>query len=89
MYSVKEVSISEEVGSLDRVEETSYPTWIYVMISIMTFLWIAAGIVAFIVSLICFGKSGKRIDKVIGLLLAVLFGPFYWIYYMVVKKYCR
>jgi Mn2+/Fe2+ NRAMP family transporter len=55
----------------------------------MTFLWIAAGIVAFIVSLICFGKSGKRIDKVIGLLLAVLFGPFYWIYYMVVKKYCR
>lgn len=52
-------------------------------------LWILAGIAAFIWSLVCFGKSGTMVQKVIGLLLSMFLGPFYWIYFYVSKDYCR
>jgi hypothetical protein len=59
------------------------------LVYIALLLWVIAGIAAFVLSLFCFGKSGTPVDKVIGLVIAVLFGPFYWIYYGVSKKYCR
>ena len=52
-------------------------------------LWIIAGLVAFVWSLACFGKSGTTAQKVIGLVVSIFFGPFYWIYYGVSKDYCR
>lgn len=63
--------------------------WIFSMILLAVILWIVAGIAAFVMSLVCFGKSGTRSQHLIGFLLAVFFGPFYWIYYAVVKDYCR
>lgn len=60
-------------------------------IAIMTIVgvWILAGIAAFIASLVCFGYSGTTSEKVIGLILSILVGPFYWIYFGVNKNYCR
>lgn len=43
-------------------------------------LWVGVGFAAFIKSLICFGKKGKTGQKILGLILAVLFGPFYFLY---------
>lgn len=59
--------------------------------AILTFyvLWALAGLAAFIWSLICFGRSGSFLEKLGGLLLSILFGPFYWIYYAFNKDYCR
>jgi drug/metabolite transporter (DMT)-like permease len=51
--------------------------------------WLLAGALAFLWSIVCFGKSGTMPQHVVGLLLAILFGPFYWLYYFSVKKYCR
>lgn len=62
--------------------------WMTGLIVLLTFIWVVAGIAAFIMSIICFGRSGTAIQQLIGLLLAFLFGPFYWIYYGVVKDYC-
>lgn len=59
------------------------------LMAILFIVWMALGIAAFIVSLMCFGKSGSTAQQIFGFLLAVVFGPFYWIYFMVAKKYCR
>ncbi len=52
-------------------------------------LWVLAGLAAFVWSLVCFGKSGTTTQKVIGLLISLVLGPFYWIYFYVSKDYCR
>lgn len=57
-------------------------------LALFIFVWIIAGIVAFIKSLMCFGSKGTTAQKVIGFLLSVFVGPFYWIYYYA-TKYCK
>jgi len=52
-------------------------------------IWIVAGLSAFLMSIMCFGSSGSTSDKVVGLVIYIFFGPFYWLYYAVNKKYCR
>jgi hypothetical protein len=52
-------------------------------------LWVIIGFIAFITSIICFCRSGSLLDKIIGLLLALLFGPLYFIFYIFEDNYCR
>ena len=56
---------------------------------IFVFAWVVAGIVAFLWSIMCFGKSGTMSQQLVGLFLAIFFGPLYWLYLYSVKKYCR
>jgi len=60
-----------------------------IVLYIFLLLWGLLGLIAFIMSLICFGRSGTLIEKIIGLLLAIFFGPLYFIFYMFNKSYCR
>jgi hypothetical protein len=60
-------------------------TW---LIAAFVLAWIIAGIVAFFMSILCFAYSGSWIEKLGGFLIAILFGPFYWIYYAFMKTYC-
>ena len=53
------------------------------------FFWIILGIIGFLWSIICFGKSGDLGYKIVALLLAVFFGPLYWLFFYSVKNYCR
>ncbi len=57
-------------------------------IVIFVVIWAILGIIAFITSIVCFGYSGSMTEKVIGLLLALLFGPFYFLYFYFNKGYC-
>jgi hypothetical protein len=56
--------------------------------------WVVLSIAAFIHSITCFAKqSGGQsytTERVVGLLLALLFGPIYWIYYLLMAGtgYC-
>jgi hypothetical protein len=52
-------------------------------------LWSIAGIIAFIISIYCFTKSGSTGEKVLGLLIALIMGPFYFIYAALNEKYCK
>jgi hypothetical protein len=52
-------------------------------------LWMLAGLVSFVMSLACFGYSGTFAQHLLGLVIAVLFGPFYFIYYASSTTYCR
>ena len=51
--------------------------------------WVLFGITAFFFSLVCFGRSGSFAEKVFGFFLAIVFGPFYFVYYFADAAYCR
>jgi hypothetical protein len=56
---------------------------------IFIWVWIIIGISAFITSLFCFSRNGRLIDKIIGLVLAIFFGPFYFLFYAFNSDYCK
>lgn len=51
--------------------------------------WVLFGVAAFFFSLVCFGRSGSFGEKVFGFFLALVFGPFYFVYYFADAAYCR
>lgn len=60
-----------------------------ILAAIFIIFWSMAGLIAFGMSLVCFGYSGSIAEKMLGFLLAFLFGPFYWIYYLSSSTYCK
>lgn len=56
---------------------------------IFLLFWGLFGFIAFIMSIVCFGRSGSIEEKIIGLLLAIFLGPFYFLFYGFNKGYCR
>lgn len=60
-----------------------------IAIAVFCFVWMLSGITAFVSSLFCFTRSGTIREKVLGLLIAVLTGPFFWAYVLSMKGYCR
>ena len=57
--------------------------WIFI------FIWALMGLIAFIYSIYCFGRSGDTLEKIVGLLLAIFFGPLYFIFFYFNKGYCK
>ena len=56
---------------------------------IFAVVWMVLGVAAFVMSLVCLSKNGSKSgENVIGLLLALLLGPFYWFYYIWGGSYC-
>ena len=62
---------------------TIFFSWIFII------LWLVIGFIAFITSCVCFFRQGSTIDKIIGLILALFFGPFYFLFYGLNKDYCK
>jgi len=60
-----------------------------ILLLLFLMFWIFAGLGAFIMSLVCFGYSGTIIDKIVGFILAIFFGPFYWFFYGFNTFYCK
>jgi len=52
-------------------------------------LWVMFGIAGFIMSFICFGYTGNVGEKLLGVVLAVVLGPWYWLYYYSSSSYCK
>jgi len=57
---------------------------------IITFIWvwIIAGLLGFLASIICFGFNGSVSDKFLGVLIVLIVGPFYWLYFIYNSNYC-
>ena len=53
------------------------------------FLWVFLGLTAYVMCIVCYFQSGSLVEKTLGLIIAVLLGPLYWIYYALMKNYCR
>ena len=54
-------------------------------------VWTLFGLIAFVTSIVCFDASftGTASDKWLGFVLALVFGPLYFIYIAFQKSYCR
>jgi hypothetical protein len=52
-------------------------------------LWLLFGLIGFVMSLICFGYSGSTGEKILGIIIALLLGPWYFLYYFSSGSYCK
>jgi len=75
---------------IDIEEEETQPMttwtkfWIFFWI-----VWMLLGLMAFVTSCVCFFYEGKSEQKWLGLVISIILGPFYWIYFASVdEKYC-
>jgi len=64
-------------------------------ISVLTFIiitffwvWLITGLIGFLASLVCFGYNGSIADKFLGVLIVLVIGPFYWLYFIFNSNYC-
>jgi hypothetical protein len=56
---------------------------------IFVIVWFALGLLGFLTSLFCAAiRGGSVTDKTVGILTAMVMGPFYWIYFYFNKAYC-
>lgn len=83
--------IRETYGGESRAQAWLDNNGAIFMVALFAFIvfWVVVGVWAFVMSLICFGRSGSTAEKVIGLLLAWITGPFFWIYFVYNKGYCN
>ncbi len=78
----------EKIEPMESKKENKSIEKYIIYLGIFVIVWIILGIIAFITSIVCFGFSGNITEKVLGLVLALLFGPFYFLYFYLNKKYC-
>lgn len=76
------------ITSQGEQKEIRMVTSVFWVIIAFVLVWVILGFSAFIMSLVCFGYSGTLAHHVIGLLLSIFVGPFYWIYFISMKSYC-
>ena len=55
---------------------------------ILLIIWVFAGILGFLASLICLFYNSTLGDKIAGLILGLFAGPFYWLFYIYNMNYC-
>lgn len=75
----------QEESMLTRFMNSSYAF----LAMAFAFAWALAGVLAFIFSITCVGFQGSFSQKALGLIIAMMFGPFYWIFYYFVPGYCK
>ncbi len=83
-------NMNTQVATQDKKVEESNKGFIKSLGGIIIFvvIWVILGLIAFITSIICFGFSGSTTEKILGLIISLLFGPFYFIYFYLNKNYC-
>lgn len=57
-------------------------------IFLFSIIWVLIGMIGFLMSLVCCFYNGTTTDKFVGILLAWVLGPFYWLYYIYNSSYC-
>ena len=60
-----------------------------VLIFTFAILWFTFGLIGFILSLVCFGYSGSTGEKIMGIVIALALGPWYFLYYFSSGSYCK
>lgn len=56
---------------------------------LFTFAWVMIGLIAFLWSIYCFGKSGTIFQKFVGIVMAMFMGPLFFFYYRYSPTYCK
>ena len=56
--------------------------------ALVVLVWVLFGIAGFVMSLWCIGFTGNFGEKFIGIVIAIILGPWYWLYFYSVPSYC-
>lgn len=72
----------------NTTNNNNYDNLLYILLLIFTFIWFITGIAAWITSILCFVDKKNKIQNVVGFFIALFLGPFYWLYYIYMDKYC-
>ena len=59
--------------------------------AVFALVWAGSGAAALIASFVCLGMEGHMSAKIAGIFLALILGPFYWVFFAVLKvkgQYC-
>jgi len=80
----------EYIRERDEREAKKVSTFggLIVFVVLIMWLWVIAGLLGFLTSLVCFGFNGSISDKFLGLIIVLLIGPFYWLYFIYNSNYC-
>jgi uncharacterized membrane protein len=69
------------------IQEKPTPTSTIALI--VLFIWNILGLLAYITSITCVPYGGTFTQNLIGILISIILGPFYWIYYVMTdSNYC-
>jgi hypothetical protein len=52
-------------------------------------VWVMLGLIAFLWSIYCFGKTGTIFQKFIGIIMSMFMGPLFFFYYRYSPTYCK
>ena len=56
---------------------------------LFAFVWVMLGLIAFLWSIYCFGKTGTIFQKFIGIIMSMFMGPLFFFYYRYSPTYCK
>ena len=88
--SVKTSSLLPTVPDFNKlvssIQSGSNPTATFWAIVVLG--WVLFGVAGFVMSLWCIGFTGNFGEKVIGVIIAMILGPWYWLYFYSVPTYC-
>jgi hypothetical protein len=51
--------------------------------------WVVLGVIAFIHSIVCMGRTPSISRALAGMLMAIFLGPLFWVYWYLDGEYCR
>jgi hypothetical protein len=71
-----------------KKQQTNENTTIQIF-GLFMFVWIVLGLTAFVWSIFCFGKTGTMFQKVLGFVMAMFFGPMFFVLYKFSPTYCK
>jgi hypothetical protein len=76
--------------SIEDTSDYSISSNIYIFFySLIVLIWVISGLFGFIVSIICLFYESSPGEKILGLVLGIFTGPFYWLYYILNVNYCN
>jgi hypothetical protein len=59
-----------------------------IFLFIILLIWWFAGFIGFLMSIVCCFYNGSTTDKFLGVLMAWVLGPFYWLFFIYNSSYC-
>jgi len=79
------IEIRDPYGTVVTTSWISGWYWFWLIFFIF---WVILGFFGYLMALVCVGNRGTNGEKILGLLIAIFLGPFYWLYYVFSSTYC-
>jgi len=74
----------EGEGVKEKIDTTIFIMFVFILLLI----WWIAGMIGFLMSIVCCFLNGSTTDKFLGIILAWVLGPIYWLYFIYNSSYC-